>query len=116
MKYLKKTTHKKVGKQVIGSHSRPRLCVTKSNKHIYAQVINDYKNQTLCAASTLDPEIRSQLVTTSTCLAGKLVGHAIATKSIKSSFHSVIFDKRNYPYHGKIQAVAEAAREAGLNF
>lgn len=97
-------------------YTRLRLCVTKSNKHIYAQVIDDVENKTLHTCSTLEYRIRSQLKSTSTCYAAEVVGTTIATKLVKHGIHSVVFDKRNKPYHGKIKAVADAARKTGLNF
>lgn len=111
-----KNKYKKTRKQIKGSYHRPRLCINKSNQHIYAQIINDFENKTLHVCSTLDYEIRSELKTTSTSHAASIVGHAIATKSLKHGIQYVVFDKRNKPYHGKIKALADAARKAGLSF
>ena len=99
-----------------GREPRLRLCVTKSHKHIYAQIINDKTNHTLCSCSTLKKVIRSQLSSTSTCLAASLVGSKIAESAVATGISSVIFDRRDKLYHGKIKAVAVAARQAGLNF
>lgn len=97
-------------------YTRLRFCVTKSNKHIYAQIIDDVKNKTLYTCSTLEYKIRSQLKSTSTCYAAEIVGTTIATQLVKHGIYNVVFDKRNKPYHGKIKAVADAARKTGLNF
>nr|YP_009297685.1 ribosomal protein L18 [Hildenbrandia rivularis]AOM67229.1 ribosomal protein L18 [Hildenbrandia rivularis] len=110
--------HQRKQKPIISLPNRPRLCISKSNQHIYAQVINDIERKTLCACSTLTREIKLQLTNTRTCtcIAAKLVGKKIAKLCVQQGIQSVVFDRRNKPYHGKIKAVADAAREVGLNF
>lgn len=114
--YKKNKPKKQKTSQIQGTKPRIRLCVTKSRKHIYAQIINDKTNHTLCSCSTSKKEIRSQLSSTSTCIAASLVGSNIANAAIASGINSVVFDRRSKLYHGKIKAIADAARQAGLNF
>ena len=114
--YQKDILKRHAKNQVKSPQIRLRLCVTKSRKHIYAQIINDEISHTLHSCSTLKKAIRSQLSSTSTCFAAGLVGSVIAKKAISEGVKSVVFDRRNKLYHGKIKAVAEAARQAGLNF
>jgi large subunit ribosomal protein L18 len=103
-------------KRIIGTTTRPRLCVFKSNQHIYAQVIDDSKSSTLVSCSTLDIEIREQIKSSKTCEASELVGLIIGKRLIEKDIQSVVFDKRNRPYHGRIKALAQGARKAGLDF
>nr|YP_009294177.1 ribosomal protein L18 [Hildenbrandia rubra]AOM67419.1 ribosomal protein L18 [Hildenbrandia rubra] len=109
-------TEKKIRNNNKTSYLRHRLCVTKSNQHIYAQVISDTESKTLYSCSTIEYKIRSQLKTTSNCKAASIVGYTIGMKCVESGIVDIVFDKRDKPYHGKIQAVADAARKAGLNF
>lgn len=102
--------------RIAGIAQRPRLCVTKSHKHIYAQIIDDTKKHTLSSCSTLTPEIRITLRSTATCEAAKIVGEKIAEQALKLGIQNVVFDRRNKLYHGRIQTLAEAARNAGLLF
>lgn len=102
--------------RIAGTAQRPRLCVTKSHKHIYAQIIDDTKEHTLSSYSTLTPEIRTTLRSTATCEAAKIVGEKIAEQALKLGIQNVVFDRRNKLYHGRIQTLAEAARNAGLLF
>ena len=95
---------------------RPRLAVHRSHKHMYVQLIDDAQGKTLAAASTLDQDLRSQLKYGGNVDAAKLVGKAIAERAKAAGVQSVYFDRREYKYHGRIKAVAEAAREAGLQF
>lgn len=102
--------------KIIGTTERPRLCVFRSNHHIYAQVIDDIKCFTLVSCSTLDIQIRQQIDTGKTCQASELVGLLIGKRLLEKNIKTVIFDKRNKPYHGRIKALADGARKAGLIF
>jgi large subunit ribosomal protein L18 len=93
---------------------RPRLCVYRSGKHIYAQVVSDESGQTLAAVSTLSEELRASLKKTATVEAAKEVGTLIAKKCQEKGIGRVVFDRNGFLYHGRIRAVAEGAREAGL--
>jgi large subunit ribosomal protein L18 len=108
----------RVRKKLQGTSERPRLAVYRSSKHIYAQLINDETSRTLAAASTLDPEIKPHLtgVTGGNKAAATLVGKVVAERAKKAGIDKVCFDRRSYKYHGRVQALAEAAREAGLQF
>ena len=108
--------HKRIRKSVNGTPERPRLAVFRSNKHIYAQVIDDVAQNTLAAASTLDPDIKKGSSTTATCDASTAVGKLVAERSLAKGVSKVVFDRGGNLYHGRIQALAEAAREAGLDF
>lgn len=107
---------KRVRKKLHGTLERPRLAVFRSSKHIYAQVINDDEGRTLAAASTLDPEIKSQMAYGGNKAAATLVGRVVAERAKRAGIDKVCFDRRSYKYHGRVQALAEAAREAGLQF
>jgi large subunit ribosomal protein L18 len=106
----------RVRKQIRGTDTRPRLCVFKSEKHVYAQVISDDSGQTLTAASTLSPELRDALPKTATVEAAKQVGALIASKCREGGIAQVVFDRNGFSYHGRVKALAEAAREGGLQF
>jgi large subunit ribosomal protein L18 len=95
---------------------RPRLSVFRSSKHIYAQVIDDAKGVTLAAASSLDKDLRTGLKTGASVGAAKEVGKMIAERAIKAGVKEVVFDRGGYIYHGRIKALADAAREGGLSF
>ena len=105
--------HKRVRTKISGTADRPRLSVFRSNKGIYVQVIDDVAAKTLVAASTLDKEVKTKA---SNIEAAKEVGDLIAKRAIKAGIKTVVFDRGGYIYHGKIKALAEAAREAGLEF
>jgi len=102
--------------KIRGTSQRPRLCVTKSLKHIYAQVIDDTSGHTLVAASTLDKQISAGLSGTANIAAAVAVGEAVAKRALDKGIQQVVFDRAGWPYHGKVAALAEAAREAGLKF
>lgn len=106
----------RIREKVKGTSSRPRLSVFRSNANIYAQLIDDVTGRTLVASSTVDPEIRSTISSGATCEASKLVGTNIAKKSIENKITTVVFDRGGMLYHGRIKALAEAAREEGLQF
>ena len=105
--------HERVRAKISGTAERPRLCVFRSNKNIAVQVIDDVAGNTLVAASTLDKEIKTKA---SNIEAAKEVGELIAKRAIKAGIKNVVFYRGGYIYHGKIKALAEAAREAGLEF
>lgn len=107
------TRQKRVRAKVLGTSSRPRLCVFRSLKNISVQVIDDEKQVTLVSASTLDKEVKTKA---SNVESAKEVGALIAKRAIEKGIKTVVFDRNGYVYHGKVQAVAEAAREAGLEF
>jgi len=108
--------HKRIRKKVFGTSDRPRLCVYKSLKYIYAQIIDDEKGHTLVAASSLEPEIKSRLSSTKSIEAAEYVGKVIAERAKEKGITKVVFDRGGYPYHGRVKALAEAARQAGLEF
>ena len=105
-----------VRKRLSGTPERPRLAVFRSSKHIYAQVIDDVKGATLAQASTLDPEVRGQHPYGGNKAAATTVGRTVAERAKKAGIDKVCFDRRSYKYHGRVQALADAAREAGLQF
>ncbi len=117
-KSKKDLRHKRVRKKVKGSEARPRLSVFKSSKHIYAQVIDDSNGTTLASASTLTPKVKELLGAEAQKKvdAAKAVGKHVAELSIAKEIKEVSFDRGGYPYHGRIKALADAAREAGLKF
>lgn len=108
--------HMKIRNKISGTAERPRLSVYRSNNHIYAQVIDDVKGNTLVAASTMEKAIASTLEGTNNVAAATAVGAAIAKKALEKGIDTVVFDRGGYIYHGKVKALADAAREAGLKF
>lgn len=108
--------HRRVRRKVFGTPERPRLAVFRSHQHIYAQVIDDTQHQTLVAASTIDTELKSDLKSGSTCEASAQVGKLIAQRLLAKGIEKVVFDRGGNLYHGRVKALAEAAREAGLDF
>ncbi|GAB6064398.1 50S ribosomal protein L18 [Deferrisoma palaeochoriense] len=107
---------KRVRKKIRGTPERPRLTVYKSLKHIYAQIIDDSTGRTLVAASTVARDLRGDLKSTGNVEAARAVGLAIGRKALARDITRVVFDRNGYLYHGKVKALAEAAREAGLQF
>ena len=108
--------HLRIRKRFSGTAERPRLSVFRSNKHIYAQLIDDEAGNTLASASTLDKNIGSSLDNTDDVEAATAVGKAIAQKALDKGIKTVVFDRGGYIYQGKVAALADAAREAGLEF
>ena len=108
--------HRRVRKNLAGTAERPRLAVFRSNNHMYAQIIDDTVGHTLVAASTLDKEIKAECEQTDNVEAAAKVGTAIAKKALEKGITTVVFDRGGYIYQGKVQALADAAREAGLDF
>ncbi|MFI3229942.1 MAG: 50S ribosomal protein L18 [bacterium] len=108
--------HLRIRNKVSGTAQKPRLAVFRSNMHIYAQVIDDTIGNTLVSASTMEADIKSKLSKTSDVEAAKLVGEEVAKKALAKGIDTVVFDRGGYLYQGKVEALAEAAREAGLKF
>ncbi len=108
--------HRRVRRKVNGTAERPRLSVFRSNEHIYVQVIDDELQQTLAAASTLEPTLKTQLASGANCEASTAVGKLIAERAIAKGITQVVFDRGGNLYHGRIKALADAAREGGLDF
>jgi large subunit ribosomal protein L18 len=98
------------------ANGRPRLSVHRSSKNIYAQIIDDAAGRTLAAASTLDPALRSALKTGADVAAAAAVGKLVAERAVAAGVKDVVFDRGAYIYHGRVKALADAAREGGLNF
>lgn len=111
---------KRIRKKIIGTPERPRLCVYKSLKHIYAQIIDDTIGHTLVAASSLSPEIREKIDELKKkggkTEVARAVGELIAKKALEKGITKVVFDRGGFKYHGRIKALADAARAAGLQF
>ena len=108
--------HERVRKKISGTPERPRLCVFRSNAHIYAQVIDDTKGNTLCAASTVQKDIASQAAELDKKGQAKLVGKIVAERAIAAGIKEVVFDRGGYIYTGRVAQLAAGAREGGLNF
>ena len=111
----RKKKHKRVRKKVFGLPSRPRLFVYKSNQHIYAQLIDDFRTKTIMGVSSLTPEIK-EAHDRGNGEAAHSVGKLLAEKARDQGIEKVVFDRGGYPYHGRVKAVAEGAREGGLEF
>lgn len=108
--------HRRLRNRISGTASTPRLAVFRSNNHMYAQIIDDSVGNTLVAASTLEKDVKAQLDKTNNVAAAAKLGEVIAKKALDKGITDVVFDRGGFIYQGKIQALAEAAREAGLNF
>ncbi len=108
--------HQRVRTRVEGTQVRPRLCVFRSLNHIYAQVIDDRTGRALASASSLDKEMRKQMKGGGNVAAAKAVGRAVGERGRQAGVQAVVFDRGGYKYHGRVKALADAAREAGLKF
>lgn len=108
--------HRRVRRRVVGTSERPRLNVFRSLRHIYAQVIDDSQGHTLASASTIDPDIAKQLKNKTKTEQASLVGKLVAERALDQEIKQVVFDRGGYQYHGRVKALADAAREAGLEF
>ena len=108
--------HARIRRKVSGTSDCPRLAVFRSNHHIYAQLIDDTQHRTLVSASTLEPSLKAELANGGTCDASIKVGALIAERSLEKGIKSVVFDRGGKIYHGRVKALADAAREGGLNF
>lgn len=113
---LRQKRHKRVRKTVIGTGSKPRLNVFRSVCNIYAQVIDDAQGKTLVAASTLDKELKEQLKSGGNVDAAKAVGELVGKRAIEKGIENVVFDRGGFKYHGRVSALADGARSAGLKF
>ncbi|MCL2171397.1 MAG: 50S ribosomal protein L18 [Defluviitaleaceae bacterium] len=111
---LRKKRHLRIRNKISGTLAAPRLCVFRSNKHIYAQVIDDISGHTLAAANTKEAGLN--LAKTGNVDAAKTIGSTIAKRAIAAGHSKIVFDRGGYVYHGKVKALADAAREAGLQF
>ena len=108
--------HTRLRNRFAGTAERPRLAVFRSNNHMYAQIIDDTVGNTLVSASTLQKDVKAELEKTNNVDAAAYLGTVIAKKAMEKGITSVVFDRGGFIYHGKIKALADAAREAGLNF
>ena len=108
--------HSRLRAEVEGTTVRPRLCVFRSLNHIYAQIIDDTRRHTLTAASTLDSEIKGEAVDKKRISQAGLVGSLVAKRALREGIKQVVFDRGGYKYHGRVKALAEAARQEGLKF
>ena len=118
MKYLvnSKKKHMRVRNRFQGTAERPRLAVFRSNNHMYAQIIDDVAQTTLVSASTTQKEVKAELEKTNDVAAASYLGTVIAKRALEKGITTVVFDRGGFIYQGKIQALADAAREAGLQF
>jgi large subunit ribosomal protein L18 len=112
----RKRRHVRVRRKIAGTTARPRLNVFRSTKHIYAQLIDDANGITIVSASTVDPDLKGSVSHGGNVDAASKVGELIAKRAIEKGYKEVVFDRGGYLYHGRIQALADAAREAGLEF
>lgn len=108
--------HQKVRLTIKGTSDCPRLAVYRSTKHIYAQIIDDTKGETIVSASTVDKDLRESLKHGGNIESAKVIGKALAQKALKKKIKEVLFDRGGFLYHGRVAALADAAREAGLEF
>ena len=108
--------HRRLRRTLCGTAGRPRLAVFRSNNHIYAQLIDDDAQSTLCSASTVDKELSTNMPTGATCDASVAVGQLVAKRALAQGISQVVFDRGGNLYHGRVKALADAAREAGLQF
>jgi large subunit ribosomal protein L18 len=106
----------RIRKTIAGTTERPRLCVFRSLRHIHAQVINDAEGRTLASASSIDGEVRKQIKGGGNVAAAKMIGKVLAERAKAVGVEKVVFDRGGYQYHGRVRALADAAREAGLKF
>ncbi|TAL26078.1 MAG: 50S ribosomal protein L18 [Nitrospirae bacterium] len=116
IKEARKRRHERIRKKVSGTSERPRLSVYRSLDHMYAQVIDDNNRQTLVSASSLEKEFKDAKSNKGNIATAKQVGELIARKALGKGVKKVVFDRGGYPYHGRVKALADAAREAGLEF
>lgn len=113
---IRRNKHRRLRNRFAGTAERPRLAVFRSNNHMYAQIIDDTVGNTLVAASTLEKDVKSELEKTNDVAAAEKLGAVIAKKALDKGITTVVFDRGGFIYQGKVKALAEAAREAGLNF
>ena len=113
---IRRNKHRRIRNRFSGTPDRPRLAVFRSNNHMYAQIIDDTVGNTLVSASTLQKEVKAELEKTNNVDAAAYLGTVIAKRALEKGIEEVVFDRGGFIYQGKIQALAEAAREAGLEF
>lgn len=113
---VRKKRHLRIRRRLFGTAERPRLNVYRSSKHIYVQLIDDMEGKTLAAASTLDPELKGEIKNGGNIEAATKVGELIAKRAKDKGITNVVFDRGGYLYHGRVKALADAAREGGLEF
>ncbi len=113
---VRKNKHRRLRNRISGTTQRPRLAVFRSNNHMYAQIIDDTVGNTIVSASTLDQDVKGAVEKTNNVEAAAQVGTVIAKRALEKGITMVVFDRGGYIYHGKVQALADAAREAGLTF
>ncbi len=113
---LRDKRKKRIRKKIFGTPERPRLTVNRSAKHMYAQIVDDTKGVTLASASTVEKEIRETRTFENKSAAAKYIGKLVADRAVGKGITSVVFDRNGFLYHGRVKAVSDGAREAGLNF
>ena len=113
---VRENKHRKLRNRFSGTAERPRLAVFRSNNHMYAQIIDDTVGKTLVSASTLDKDVKAELEKTNNVEAATVVGTVVAKKALEKGITTVVYDRGGFVYGGKVKALAEAAREAGLEF
>jgi len=113
---IRSRIHRRIRKKISGTPERPRLAVYRSQSHIYAQVIDDGTGRTVCSASSLDETLKKDTKRGANVAAAKAVGSLIATRAKEKGVEAVVFDRGGFQYHGRIKALADAAREGGLKF
>ena len=113
---VRENKHRKLRNRFSGTAERPRLAVFRSNNHMYAQTIDDTVGKTLVSASTLDKDVKAELEKTNNVEAATVVGTVVAKKALEKGITTVVYDRGGFVYEGKVKALAEAAREAGLEF
>jgi large subunit ribosomal protein L18 len=112
----RRRVHVRIRRKVAGNAGRPRLCVFRSLNHIYAQIVDDSRGATVASASTVEKSVRGDSRSLGNVAAAKLVGKTIADRAKAAGIESVVFDRGGYLYHGRVKALADAARENGLKF
>jgi len=115
-KAARKRRHHRIRNKITGTPFKPRMVVNRSLKNMYVQIIDDLSGETLASASTLDEKLRDELDNGGNVEAAKRVGELVAERALEKDIEKVVFDRDGYKYHGGVKAVAEAAREKGLNF
>ena len=113
---VREEKHRRMRRHIIGTPERPRMAVFRSNNHMYVQIIDDVAQTTLVSASTLQKDVKAELEQTNTVAAAAYLGTVIGKKAVEAGIEEVVFDRGGFVYHGKIKALADAAREAGLKF
>ncbi len=113
---VRKEKHRRMRRHIVGTPERPRLAVFRSNMHMYAQIIDDTEGKTLVSASTLQKDVKAELEKTNDVAAAAHLGTVIAKRALEAGITEVVYDRGGYIYKGKVKALADAAREAGLQF